>query len=176
MEQIALAPDGADRRERLAADLGSFLGCLNALRLPIATDLDVDPLGRANKSARIPRTRAALEHVAALWDGRDRAELIFTEAENLAPDHDPVIVHGDLNQRHALVSPSGTLAGVIDWGDLCQAPRQVDLPLYWSLFDPPARAAFRAAYGTRTETTSRAPESSRSSSTPHSSPTPKTGK
>jgi aminoglycoside phosphotransferase (APT) family kinase protein len=46
-----------------------------------------------------------------------------------------VIVHGDLNLRHPLVSESGGLAGVIDWGGVCRAPRSVVLPLYWSLFD-----------------------------------------
>lgn len=39
------------------------------------------------------------------------------------------------------------LAGVIDWGDICRADPSLDLSLYWSLFDPPARAAFVAAYG-----------------------------
>ena len=102
---------------------------------------------------RVPRTRAALEQVSSLWDGGDRSAAVLEAAERLPPDPDSVIVHGDLNLRHPLVSESGGLAGVIDWGDMCRAPRSVDLPLYWSLFDTESRAAFRAAYGPLTEDT-----------------------
>ncbi len=78
---------------------------------------------------------------------------MLAAAESLPPDADPVLVHGDLNLRHALVSESGGLAGVIDWGDMCRAPRSVDLPLYWSLFDGAARGAFRTAYGPLSDAT-----------------------
>jgi aminoglycoside phosphotransferase (APT) family kinase protein len=92
-----------------------------------------------------------LEQAAFLWDASDRVEGIFDAAENAVPDADPVIVHGDLNLRHPLVFKSGALAGVIDWGDMCQASPAIDLPLYWSLFDRDGRAAFRAAYGPLTD-------------------------
>jgi aminoglycoside phosphotransferase (APT) family kinase protein len=151
--EIALADLAAEQRGRLAADLGQFLGRLHELRPSIATSLAIDPMGRADMTARIPRTRAALRQAASLWDGHGSAEDVLTAAENLQPDADPVIVHGDLNLRHALVSRSGGLAGVIDWGDVCRGPRSVDLPLYWSLFDTEARAAFRAAYGPLTDAT-----------------------
>jgi aminoglycoside phosphotransferase (APT) family kinase protein len=104
-------------------------------------------------AARIPRTDAALGQVTSLWHDGGRTENVLNAAKSLPPDPDPVIVHGDLNVRHALVSESGGLAGVIDWGDVCRAPRSVDLPLYWSMFDTEARAAFRAAYGPLTEDT-----------------------
>ena len=102
---------------------------------------------------RVPRARAALELAAPLWGGGERASAVLDAAERLEPDTDAVLVHGDLNLRHALVSESGGLAGVIDWGDMCRAPRSVDLPLYWSLFDAVSRAVFRAAYGSVTEDT-----------------------
>lgn len=35
----------------------------------------------------------------------------------------------------------------------CRAPRSVDLPLHWSLFDADGPAAFRAAYGPVTDET-----------------------
>jgi aminoglycoside phosphotransferase (APT) family kinase protein len=151
--EIALADLAADRRDQLAADLGRFLRCLHELRPSIATSLAVDPMGRADMTARIPWTRAALSDAASLWDGGRSATDVLSAAENLPPDGDLVVVHGDLNVRHALVSTSGGLAGVIDWGDMCRAPRSVDLPLYWSLFDTEARAAFRAAYGPLTDAT-----------------------
>ena len=43
---------------------------------------------------------------------------------------------------------AGGLSAVIDWGDLCLGDPSIDLSLYWSLLDAPARAAFREAYGT----------------------------
>jgi aminoglycoside phosphotransferase (APT) family kinase protein len=151
--EVALAGLHADRRGTLAVELGQFLHCLHSLQPSMATTLAIDPMGRADMTSRVPRTRAVLEQAASLWDGGDRAAAVLDAAERLTPDADPVIVHGDLNQRHALVSPSGGLAGVIDWGDMCRAPRSVDLPLYWSLFDTDGRAAFRAAYGPLSEDT-----------------------
>ena len=56
-------------------------------------------------------------------------------------------MHGDLHVRHVLVGPDGRPAAVIDWGDLAVADPSVDLSLYWSQLDGPARAAFRDAYG-----------------------------
>ncbi|HEY3774107.1 MAG TPA: phosphotransferase [Solirubrobacteraceae bacterium] len=84
---------------------------------------------------------------------RDLVDRILIAAEGLPADAEPVLVHGDLNLRHALVSKTGRLAGVIDWGDMCRAPRCVDLPLYWSLFDSQSRTAFLDSYGPVTRAT-----------------------
>jgi aminoglycoside phosphotransferase (APT) family kinase protein len=110
-------------------------------------DLVIDPMGRGDMSQRVPRARTALEDARALWDGGAKAQEILDAADGLPNEKDVVLVHGDLNLRHALVSDTGRLAGVIDWGDMCRASRSVDLALYWSLFDADERAAFRAAYG-----------------------------
>jgi aminoglycoside phosphotransferase (APT) family kinase protein len=150
---VALAGLNASQRGKLAAELGQFVGRLHGLGTSLAGSLAVDPLGRADMITRVPRARAALGQLACLWNGAEQADAILDTAESLTPDADSVIVHGDLNQRHALVSESGGLAGVIDWGDICRAPRSVDLPLYWSLFDARSRSAFRAAYGPLTENT-----------------------
>ena len=40
---------------------------------------------------------------------------------------------------------------MIDWGDMCRADPSANLPLYWSMFAPEARAAFLSAYGPVTE-------------------------
>ncbi len=60
---------------------------------------------------------------------------------------DEALVHGDLHVRHVLVGPDGRPSAVIDWGDLAVADPSVDLSLYWSQLDGPARDAFRDAYG-----------------------------
>jgi aminoglycoside phosphotransferase (APT) family kinase protein len=151
--ELAVAGLEVDARATLAVELGGFLGALHGLRPSVATTLAIDPMGRAEMTTRVPRTRVALEGAASPWSGHERAAAVLDAAKRLAPDAEAVFAHGDLNVRHALVSEWGGLAGVIDWGDMCRAPRSVDLPLYWSLFGAGARAAFRAAYGPLTDDT-----------------------
>jgi aminoglycoside phosphotransferase (APT) family kinase protein len=151
--EIAAAALGVGERGRLAAELGRFLGRLHGLAPAGPTELPIDPMGRADMQARVPRAREALGRVAAAWAGGARAESVLDAAGELPRDRDAVLVHGDLHLRHALVSDAGGLAGVIDWGDLCRAPRSVDLSLYWSLFDAGGRVAFREAYGPLSDAT-----------------------
>ena len=151
--EVAAAGLGVGERGGLAADLGRFLGRLHGLRPDIAPELPIDPMGRADMGVRVPRAREALERVASAWAGGAEAETVLSAAQELARDGEAVVVHGDLHLRHALVSDGGGLAGVIDWGDVCRAPRSVDLSLYWSLFDPGERFAFREAYGPLSDAT-----------------------
>jgi aminoglycoside phosphotransferase (APT) family kinase protein len=134
-------------RGRLAQDLCAFLGCLHGLSVPGTDALPLDPMGRADMTVRVPRTRAALDELDPSGALRERAQTILTAAETLPPADDSVLAHGDLHVRHALVDPAGRLTGVIDWGDICRAPRAVDLSLYWSAFPPAARERFLSAYG-----------------------------
>jgi aminoglycoside phosphotransferase (APT) family kinase protein len=134
-------------RARLADALGAFLGRLHALSPPDLDALPVDPMGRADMTMRVPRTRAALDQLDPAGALTGRAEPILTIAETLPPADHFVLVHGDLHVRHALVDEAGDLTGAIDWGDICRAPAAVDLSLYWSAFPPTARARFVAAYG-----------------------------
>jgi aminoglycoside phosphotransferase (APT) family kinase protein len=134
-------------RARLAEDLGAFIGCLHGLSPPDLEWLPIDPMGRADMTMRVPRTRTALGELDPSGALTKRAEATLAEARTLPPADDCVLVHGDLHVRHALVDGAGRLAGVIDWGDICRAPASVDLSLYWSVFPPAARARFIAAYG-----------------------------
>ncbi len=79
--EVALAGLDPDRRGKLAAELGQFLGCLQSLRPAIATALAIDPMGRADMNIRVPRTRAALEQVTSLWDGGERSAAVLDAAE-----------------------------------------------------------------------------------------------
>jgi hypothetical protein len=115
--------------------------------------LPVDPVGRADLAIRIPRTRAVLDDLDPSGALTDRAAEALAAAEVLPPAEDLVVVHGDLHVRHALIDAGGGLSGVIDWGDMCRTSASVDLSLYWSLFTPAARDAFRAAYGEISEAT-----------------------
>ncbi len=136
-----------DSRRQLAHDLGVFLRALHTVRVPDDADLEVDPNGRADMSSRVPRTRLSLLELDPSGTLGARAAGILDAAESLSPTEDFVLAHGDLHFRHTLINDGGRLAGIIDWGDVCLSAAGSDLSLYWSLLLPPARAAFRSAYG-----------------------------
>jgi aminoglycoside phosphotransferase (APT) family kinase protein len=134
-------------RTALAASLGRFLRVLHDLEPDLPIALPVDPIGRADMAVRVPMTRSALQEIEPLWTPPAALAQLLTRAEALPQPRRTTLVHGDLHVRHVLVSETGRLAGVIDWGDLCRADPAVDLPLVWSLLSAPARGAFFAAYG-----------------------------
>jgi aminoglycoside phosphotransferase (APT) family kinase protein len=145
-EEAAETEPGDDERERLAAELGSFLRVLHGTDLD--ADLPADPLGRTDMAVRVPRTRDRLEEVEGLglWTPPPRADVLLAEARALPPAEPTALAHGDLHFRHVLVD-GGRLSGVIDWGDMCRADPSIDLLLYWCFFAPAARASFLGAYG-----------------------------
>jgi aminoglycoside phosphotransferase (APT) family kinase protein len=149
-EEAAEAELGDEARARVGAELGSFLRVLHGAELDV--DLPADPLGRADMSVRVPRTRARLEEVEelGLWTLPATADVLLAEASALSPAEPTALVHGDLHFRHVLVD-GGRLAGVIDWGDMCRADSSIDLLLYWCFLPPAARPAFLAAYGPATD-------------------------
>ncbi len=65
-------------------------------------------------------------------------------------------VHTDLSEENLLTHPDGSLAGVIDFGGIGVGDRSIDLLYAWSIFDTPARAAFRIACGVDDQTWLRA--------------------
>ena len=65
-------------------------------------------------------------------------------------------VHTDLSEENLLAHQDGRLAGVIDFGGIGVGDRSVDLLYAWSIFDAPAREAFRVASGVDDETWTRA--------------------
>ncbi len=135
-------------RERLARSLGGFLRALHGI--PPA-DLPHDPLGRADMQRRVPFGAGRLDEVAAAGMAVPMHLLraVLDEARRLPPSARRVTVHGDLHVRHLLVDAARAdpLCGVIDWGDVCAGDPAIDLSVAWTLFAPPARVAFFAAYG-----------------------------
>jgi aminoglycoside phosphotransferase (APT) family kinase protein len=131
--------------------LGRFVAELHAL--PADSSLPVDPFGRADAVSRAVRARDVMADLRATdpsLDGLDdpAVERVLAAGEAaVPPPTDTVLSHGDLYSRHVLVDEDGAVAGVIDWGDLCMAPRSVDLSVAYSALAGPAREAFFAEYG-----------------------------
>ncbi|MFT4110199.1 phosphotransferase, partial [Propionicimonas sp.] len=57
----------------------------------------------------------------------------------------PVWIHGDPHPLNLLLHNDGTLAGVIDFGDVGAGDPACDLAAAWLLFDSAARGTFQAA-------------------------------
>ncbi len=76
---------------------------------------------------------------------------------NFDQDKKVAFVHGDLYSKHVLVDPQqGTLAGIIDWGDIQIAHPGLDLSVACMLFSSRALARFWEAYGADNEEKARA--------------------
>jgi aminoglycoside phosphotransferase (APT) family kinase protein len=134
-------------RTALARPLGVFLRALHHARLD--ADLPRDPVGRANMTVRVPRTRERLAELErlGLWRAPRQAHDVIEAVAGLGPLEPTALVHGDLHLRHLLVDGSGRATAVIDWIDLSYNTPGVDFVLYWSLLPPEGRREFRAAYG-----------------------------
>ena len=146
-----------DERDELASGLARFLRTLHSRETLDAVDptraLPVDFNRRADATVRVARARENLAYLrdASIWTPPATMERILSAAERLPPSRaELVLTHGDLHQRHVLVS-EGRLSAVIDFGDLCLADPCIDLILSWSLLSPHDREQFFADYGAVTE-------------------------
>lgn len=59
------------------------------------------------------------------------------------PAQEPCWIHTDLSVENLLVTPTGDLAGVVDFGGLGIGDASVDLLYTWSMLDAPAREVLR---------------------------------
>jgi aminoglycoside phosphotransferase (APT) family kinase protein len=88
---------------------------------------------------RHPRTSGDEVLIAA-------AVKVFEAGLAAAPATDRVWLHGDLHPRNILVR-DGSLAAVLDWGDMTAGDAATDLAVAWWLFDLDAHGEFWSAYG-----------------------------
>lgn len=144
------APDDGGRAA-LGRPLGLFLRALHDTKP--AGELPVDPVGRADMTVRVPKTRQRLAELEqlGLWRAPREAHEVMDAALGLGPPEPTAVVHGDLHLRHLLVDDAGRPSAVIDWIDLSCNDPGVDLALYWSVLPPEGRSAFRDAYGAITD-------------------------
>ena len=131
------APDDAATR------LGRFLRALHAAAPPDAPANPVRGGPLAERAGSFERL------VGPLGPGPGATALrrLWAEASAAPPwAGAPVWVHGDLHPANVLMA-GGTVAAVLDWGDLCAGDPATDLAAGWLLLPVPALDAFAAAYG-----------------------------
>ncbi|WP_434992855.1 aminoglycoside phosphotransferase family protein [Arthrobacter sp. Ld5] len=131
-------------RSRAAVPLARFLA---EFHRPAPADAPVSPVGRGGPLAArdgVVRPRvASLRGVPGV-----PADALFRVWENAlaAPVWSgvPLWLHGDLHPANVVLAADRTLAGVVDFGDLCSGDPATDLAAAWLHFDAAGRSAFRA--------------------------------
>ncbi|MEU5539492.1 aminoglycoside phosphotransferase family protein [Streptomyces sp. NPDC020362] len=123
-------------------------GFLRALHVPAPADAPGNP-ARGPLPTRAAEFEARLGDIADTLPDADVVGIRSVWAEALtAPGRDgPALwLHGDLHPANVLTA-HGTLAGVIDFGDLCAGDPAADLAAAWVLLPEGACARFLQAYG-----------------------------
>jgi len=126
---VAATPVAA--RAAFAEDLAAFL---TALHVPAPAEAPANPY-RGVPLATRPTERIP-PALRPLW-----SELV---AVPYWPGP-PLWIHGDLHPANLLAADDGTLAAVLDFGDLTAGDPATDLAAGWLVFDAAGRARFRAA-------------------------------
>jgi aminoglycoside phosphotransferase (APT) family kinase protein len=142
------------RGEHAADTLAAFLRALHVAApadAPVDTGRGAHPkdctdgFDRFFDSVDADTIGSAAADVRAVWDDAVAAP---------AWAGPPVWVHGDLHPANVVVA-DGTLAGVIDFGELCAGDPAADLAAAWLLLPAGAAARFFGAYAAADEATVR---------------------
>jgi aminoglycoside phosphotransferase (APT) family kinase protein len=163
--ELCEAAPAADRRHKLAEEIGEFLRALHSVSAEEAISLGAprDTIGRLDIERRSNQAREHLARAAELGiiDSPTRWERLLDRLVPLCkPPGTDCLVHGDLYSRHVIVdSPDengdgdARLAGIIDWGDVHAGDPSADLACAWSLFDAVGRQRLLERYGEVSEET-----------------------
>jgi len=137
-----------DARRSLARPLARALRALHdgAILDAAGDGLPVDPMGRADMAVRVPRTRETVAAIGELWQPPAEFDDLLKRAVELPPPEPTAVCHGDLHFRQLLVDGS-TLAGIVDWVDLCRGDPSMDLSLVFGFLPGAGRREFFADYG-----------------------------
>lgn len=135
---VSLQP--RDRNVTLAAPLAAFL---NAFHKPAPPDYPRNPAVGGPLASRDQAVQERLH--SGMVPHAARVEELWAEALELPGwNSGPVWLHGDLHPAN-LISGSGTLQAVIDFGDLTAGDPAADLAAAWLVFDAAGRHAFRTS-------------------------------
>jgi aminoglycoside phosphotransferase (APT) family kinase protein len=138
----------APARGRAAVQLAEFVV---ALGVPAPPDAPVNPYRGVPLADRDDAVRARLA------SGRvpDAARLVDVWERALATSvwaGQKLWLHGDLHPTNLLLTSTGSLAAVVDFGDVTAGDPATDLATAWLTFDGPARRIFRAGIERRRAT------------------------
>lgn len=138
-----LEPMGAGQ----AGLFGRFLASLHRPPPPGFPRNDWRGVPLASLSEAVERKLAALAGAGAGLTAPAEAALDQWRRAVRAPaDVADMCIHGDLHPRNVVVSV-GSLAAVLDWGDMTAGDPAADLAAAWLLFPVTAHAAIWSAYG-----------------------------
>lgn len=126
-----------------AAD--ALAGFLSALHAPAPDDAPRGVRGGPLAGAGVEGGLAAVAEAGLVPDADAVAAVWEDAAAAPAWDGPPVWLHADLHAANVLTA-DGTLAGVVDFGDLCVGDPACDLASAWTLLPDGALDRFHAAY------------------------------
>lgn len=123
----------------------TLAGFLRALHHQAPADAPANP-SRGIPLAGLPRADGWFEVIADHPDA-DAAREVWEKAVAAQAWHGPPLwLHGDLHPANVVIQ-DGTLAGVIDFGEMCAGDPATDLSAAWILLPAGAASSFFDAYG-----------------------------
>ena len=140
----AAADVGPEGRGPAAKSLADFL---LSLHIPAESRVPVNPVRGVPLAER---HAVVVERLGDLERYPQAEALRAVWAQSCAAgawDGPPMMLHGDLHPGNILLADDGSLAGVIDFGDVGAGDPAVDLAAGWLMFDAGARRRFRGAFG-----------------------------
>ena len=120
---------------------------LKSLHVPAGAGIPVNPVRGV---PLMDRNAAVLERLGDRERYPQPAGLREVWAQACAApawDGPAMMLHGDLHPANILLAADGSLAGVIDFGDVGAGDPAVDLAAGWLMFDAGARQRFTGAFG-----------------------------
>jgi aminoglycoside phosphotransferase (APT) family kinase protein len=137
------------RRTDRGGWVAPLVEALRALRVPAPDDHPRNPFRGVPLAERAAGVSERIRHMRGLMDAAALTALSDAwEAGLAAPPWRaaPVWIHGDLHPGN-MIAAGGSLAGIIDFGDVTAGDPAYDLAVAWLAFDARARAAFIEACG-----------------------------